>query len=78
MNCYGQINGNGWTQENYETASRDAGRRARQLRKAGYKVIVSAQGSQVTNVGRINMTMVDIHGNFEQMSNLPPVNIVRL
>lgn len=78
MNCYGQTNGFEWTQESYETASRDAGRRARQLRKAGYKVVVCAQGMQVTPVGLVNMTLVDIRGNAAQMQNLPPVNIVRL
>ena len=78
MNCYGQTNGYEWTQESYETASRDAGRRARQLRKAGYRVAVSPQGMQVTPVGLVNMTMVDIRGNSEQMQHLPSVNIVRL
>ena len=78
MNCYGQINGNGWTQEWYETASRDAGKRARELRKAGYQVTVCQADMQVTSVGAVKMTMVDIRGGFEQMSNLPTVNVVRL
>lgn len=78
MKCYGQTNGNGWTQEWYETSTRDAGRRARQLRKAGYRVSVSGQGSQVTNVGRVNMTMVSIYGDYDQMSNLPAVEIERI
>lgn len=78
MNCYGQINGNGWTQEWYETSSKDAGRRARELRKAGYRVSVSSQGNQITNVGSVKMTLVDIRGTYEQMLDLPSVNIVRL
>lgn len=78
MTCYGQINGNGWTQEWYETSTRDAGKRARQLRKLGYRVTVSGQGSQVTNVGRVNMTLVDIRGDYGQMGNLPEVTKVKL
>lgn len=77
ITCYGQINGNGWTQEWYETSTRDAGKRARTLRQLGYRVTVSGQGSQVTSVGRVNMTLVDIRGDYDQMSNLPEVKIVR-
>jgi len=65
MTCYQRVSGNGWTQEWYETASRDAGKRARELRKEGYRVAVSGMGSQVTNVGRVNMTLVDIRSENE-------------
>lgn len=68
-----------WAQEIYETSSRDAGVRAKQLRKLGYKVIVSSLGMQVTSVGYIKMTMVDIRpGTHLDLYNLPEVNTHRL
>ena len=54
------VNSGRWCQESYETASRDAGRRARQLRQAGYLVATQAMGDQVTPVGLIKLTLVDI------------------
>lgn len=60
VRCHFRVNQGHWCQEHYETASRDAGRRARGLRKAGYDVRVSSLGPQVTEVGVIKMTMVDI------------------
>lgn len=38
ITCYGRVVGRNFTQEWYETASRHAGRRARQLRKLGHQV----------------------------------------
>lgn len=77
--CYGQVNQGRWCQEHYETASRHAGRRAKQLREAGYDVIVQAMGMQVTNVGLVRMTMVDIRpGRHEYTDELPPVRIERI
>ena len=76
ITCYGQTNGFDWSQEWYESASRDAGRRARQLRKAGYRAVVCDAGMQVTPVGLVKMTMVDIRGG--ELANLPVVKIVRL
>lgn len=58
--CYGQTNHGAWCQESYETASRDAGRRARQLRKLGYTVHTFPMGPQVTPMGTVKLTMVDI------------------
>lgn len=76
--CYGQVNGGAWCQEWYETASRDAGRRARQLRAAGYRVTVEAMGEQVTSVGRVKMTVVDIRpGLNDDTTDLPPVRVER-
>lgn len=60
MKCYGQVNQGLWCQEWYESSSRDAGRRTRQLRKLGYDAVSSAMGEQVTDVGRVKMTLVDI------------------
>ena len=60
VTCYGQVNNGLWCQEWYETATQDAGRRARQLRKAGYHATSEAMGSQVTSVGRVRMSLVTI------------------
>lgn len=63
VHCCGQIPLRGSTQEWYETASRDAGKRTRELRKLGYVARSCAMGSQVTKVGRVKMTLVTIeHG----------------
>ncbi len=59
--CYGSpVRGRDFQQEWYETAARTARIRAMKLRKAGFNVSVSNMGSQVTDVGRVNMTMVSI------------------
>lgn len=72
MVCCGQVNSGSWCQETYETASRDAGRRARQLRAAGYHVTVASLGMQVTPLGLIRMTLVDIRpGSHEDTFYLP-------
>jgi len=76
MTCYGITNGRTWTQEVYETASRDAGRRTRQLRKAGYVANSFPMGSQATPVGTIKLTMVTIQNPDD---NTPmPENVERL
>jgi len=54
------INGLKSRQESFETVSRTAGKRARQLRKLGYSVAVSPQGYQVTPWGLIKVSMVTI------------------
>ena len=73
MTCYGQYSGwtaNGpWTQESYESASRDASRRVRQLKKAGFAAKSFPLGPQVTSVGIVRMTMVDVRG--ASKSDLP-------
>lgn len=78
--CYGQVNTGNWCQETYESASRDAARRARILRKAGYIVTVIPMGPQVTRVGVVNLTMVDIRPGKGMADTfyLPPVKIERL
>ena len=48
-------------QEFHETSARTSGKRARQLRKAGYRVSVGALGNQVTPVGTIKMTLLTVH-----------------
>jgi len=71
ITCYGRSSGRGSTQEWYETASRDAGRRARQLRKLGYTVTVSGMGTQVTRVGLVKMTLLTILGENAHESPAP-------
>lgn len=73
--CYGQTLFPDCVQEVYETASYDAARRSKQLRQAGFRVISSPIGPQVTNVGVVRMTMLTAYGNLE---NLPIVNVERL
>lgn len=72
--CYGQIRTHTCQQEWYETASRDAGKRAKELRKAGYRVSVEGMGSQVTSVGTIKMTLLTI---FNPDDNIPVVKLER-
>ena len=72
MTCLGQVNHGAWCQETYETASRDAGRRVRQLRKAGYAAYSGSMGPQVTRVGTVRLTQVDIRpGNHADTFELP-------
>jgi hypothetical protein len=69
-----QVNNGRWCQETYETASKDAGKRAKQLRLLGYVVSVSALGPQVTPVGVIKLTLVDIQpGRHADTFGLPEV-----
>lgn len=58
--CYGLVRTRTCQQEWYDTASRDAGRRARVMRKQGFRVFVEGMGGQVTSVGRVKMTLVSI------------------
>lgn len=58
--CFCLVRGRNFQQESYESASGDARRRAAKLRKAGFNVSVSSLGSQVTSLGRINLSMVTI------------------
>lgn len=79
ITCLLQVNTGTWCQESYETASRDAGKRAKQLRQAGYQVAVSSMGAQVTSLGLIKLTMVDIRpGSNQDTFYLPEVKIERI
>ena len=77
LRCYGQVIGRGFANEWYETASRDAGKRARELRGLGLKVSVEAMGFQVTPVGRVKMTLVSVHGTYDEIASVPSVQVVR-
>ena len=76
--CYGQTITHNCVQEWYETTTRDAGRRAKALRSAGYRVVVAGMGLQVTNVGLVKMTLLTAYGDYDQMCAVPAVRIVRV
>ena len=79
IRCYGQVSGNSWTQEHYESSSRDAGRRTKALRAVGFNAHTIPMGLQLTSVGAIRMTMVDIRYSANQDSSmLPQVDLERL
>lgn len=77
MTCMQSVTGRNWTQESYETASGDARKRAKELRAAGYIVAVCPLGSQVTPLGLIKITLVDIRaGRHQDTTEIPPVKKV--
>ena len=78
MRCYGVFTNGRWRQEVYESASRDAGRRARQLRALGLAVVVSALGPQVTRVGTVRLTQVHVPEIPDGIEIPEPEQVVRL
>lgn len=52
--------GNDWIQESYETGDPELRARASDLRRRGYHVRSVSLGSQVTQYGRVKITMLDI------------------
>jgi hypothetical protein len=58
VTCYLRVVTRNTCQEWYESASRDARRRAKEFRAQGYRVFVESMGEQVTDVGRVRMTLV--------------------
>jgi len=77
--CYLQVNDGRWCQEHYDSTTRHAAIRARELRRGGYIVRVSALGPQVTSVGVCRMTMVDIRpGDNANTFCLPDVRVERI
>ncbi len=72
LRCYSQTGTYRWSQEWYETSSRDAQRRARELRALGYIARCASGGFQITEVGRIKMTLISIGpGQHEDLADLP-------
>ena len=69
------VRGSDWQQESYESASRDAARRAKQLRSLGFQVSVSPMGPQVTQYGILSLSLVSIR-NITYGSEIPPVETV--
>lgn len=77
VTCMQVVNSGRFCQESYETAGREAGKRAKELRALGYQVSVSSIGPQVTPLGTIKTTLVDIRpGVHQDTFYLPPVNHV--
>lgn len=77
--CLTQVNAGSWCQESYCTMSRDAARRAKALRAAGYQVAVFPMGPQVTPVGTVKLTMVDVRpGRHADTFGLPAVKVERM
>lgn len=77
--CMLQVNNGRFCQENYESAGRDAGRRARQLRTLGYHVVVSRPSAQVTPYGQVCVSTVTIRpGCCADTCDLPEVKHLRL
>lgn len=71
------VNQGDWCAEYYATGDGDVGRRARQLRKAGYQVTTHPMGSQITKFGRVQLTRLHIlPGTHEGTFGLPSENWV--
>lgn len=70
VTCYGVVNFGDHQQEHYESASGDARKRANELRALGYKVTAAPMGPQVTSVGTVNMTMLNV--SWEDGKDAPP------
>jgi len=65
------INQGKWCQESWESTSKQAGIRAKELRRQGYEVIVYSMGTQITPHGKMRLTMVDIRPG----TNFDTINI---
>lgn len=76
MICYGQTATRNSVQEWYETASRDAGKRTRQLKKLGIQAFSSGMGPQVTRAGLVKLTLVTIPG--VALDEIPPVRLDKI
>ena len=75
MFCLLQVNQGNWCQESYETASGDARKRVRELRKLGYIAKTSSLGMQVTRYGQVKLSLVDIRpGSHDDTGDLPLIN----
>ena len=55
-----QVNQGSWCQESWDTGNPGIRARVRDLRKRGHQVITSSMGYQVTRLGSMKMTMIDI------------------
>ena len=73
MSALLQVRGRGWIQESYETGAPELKQRAKALRAAGYRVASSSMGQQVTQWGRVKLTMLDIRPGASGDSDLEGV-----
>ena len=69
--CHRVVRGRDWQQEVYCTMARHARKRASELRKLGFKVTTSALGYQITNSGRVKLTMLTVH-DLDYGTEVPP------
>ena len=61
-----------WCQESWETETKEARRRAAQLRRLGYRVTCFSMGPQRTDHGVVKLTMVDVRpGSNEDTLSIP-------
>ena len=74
MAAVSKVPGRGWIQEWYETGDPDLKTRARELRARGYRVHSESMGSQVTQWGRLKMTLLDIRPGTSGDEYLEQVN----
>ena len=54
------VNQGTWAQETWDTGNPGIRKRVADLKKRGYRVVTSAMGTQVTRVGVIKMTLINI------------------
>lgn len=76
----GAVRGRGWLQESYESASGESRKRASALRKLGYDVTTAPLGYQVTPVGQVRVTLVNVRPGRtgdEYLERVPPAETVR-
>lgn len=67
------VRGRGWIQEWYETGSSELKQRSRELRQLGYRISVSGMGNQVTQWGKLKMSLLDIRPGGSGDSSLESV-----
>lgn len=68
-----RVQGRDWIQESYETGDPSIRKRTAALKKLGYRAKSFPMGEQVTQWGRVKMTMVDIRPGSSQDSYLENV-----
>jgi hypothetical protein len=76
--CYLRVSGRTnsgtiWAQEHYDGMTNHARVRAAQLRKLGYKATCASLGPQVTSVGLIKMTMVNVYSTYDNLIPEPEI-----
>jgi hypothetical protein len=83
MKAY-SVTTDGWKlrQEVYETGT-DSKKRSVEIRKAGFQCYSQSLGSQITSVGLVRLTLLNVLPNYENgdgsgYDGLPPVQVERL
>lgn len=76
MSCLLKVDTRDNRQEWYETLSNEARGRAKQLRNAGYRVVVSSMGRQVTRYGNIKLTLLTVLGANASHDGFPEIETI--